>query len=112
MDTIPLQFGSANINGYGLTDIFLAKLGNVVGMEENISNTLLNIFPNPSNGNINILCSRNIDEIKITDVLGQVIYQLNVKENRLLLNIRDSGIYFISATIGREVTTKKLIVAK
>ncbi|MEO8088357.1 MAG: SBBP repeat-containing protein [Bacteroidota bacterium] len=111
-DTIPVQFGNINVSGFGRSDIFLAKVGTVLGIEENITYTDLNIFPNPTNGNVHILCSTNIDEIKITDVLGQVIKQVRVNENYSLLYVNEPGIYFISVTSANRVTTKKLIVTK
>jgi hypothetical protein len=110
-DTAALSFGASNLINNGMGDVFLAKLSRTVGMEEIISTAAaFTVFPNPSAGQINIRCSQDIDEIKITNLLGQVIYQSKVEEKNLPLQINESGIYFVSVTTNNKVLTKKLVV--
>jgi hypothetical protein len=110
-DTVALSFGNSSLTTNGLSDVFLAKLTHTVGTEEIISPISLTVFPNPSAGQINIRYSGEIDEIKITDLLGQIIYQSKPKEKYLPLLISGAGIYFISVRTGTRVLTKKLIVS-
>jgi hypothetical protein len=109
-DTATLSFGNSNLITNGLADVFLAKLTYAVGEEEIISPAAFTVFPNPSEGQINIRYSVEIDEIKISNLLGQVIYHTKHKEEYLPLQINESGIYFVSVKTGTKAFTKKLIV--
>jgi hypothetical protein len=85
---------------------------NTTGIEEiDLSNSVI-VFPNPSqsNGQINITSANNIDEVKIIDVLGQIIYQTKSNQKNILLNIEKAGIYFVTITSDKKTITKKIIV--
>jgi PKD repeat protein len=57
---------------------------------------LTNIYPNPTSNFINIENIQN-SEINIYDVNGKLVYSKFIKENKLVLDIKDwaNGIYFI-----------------
>jgi hypothetical protein len=71
-----------------------------------------NIYPNPSNGDINITSTNNITYLKITDILGQTVYEVKPNTESTTVQINKAGVYFVTTTIGREVSTKKVIVYK
>lgn len=75
------------------------------------SNSIL-IFPNPSHGDVNILSAKNIDEIKITNSLGQINYELKPNRENVFLQIANEGIYFVTITSGNKTATAKLIVTR
>ncbi len=77
-----------------------------------VNKSLLAIYPNPSNGNINISSSKNIDELKVTDVLGQLIYEAKPNTTNTSIVIDNAGIYFVTINAGKEISTKKIIVNK
>jgi len=93
---------------------FVVKLSDFsTGMEE--GNHLFNaftIYPNPSNGQFNIVSSWNIDEIKIFNFIGQIIHQTEPNENNISLMLDKEGIYCIQIILGGETITKKVIVRK
>jgi hypothetical protein len=76
------------------------------------NNSSITIFPNPSNGQIKITSSANIDEIKITDLLGQIIYQTKPNEKNLSVQIDKTGVYFLQAHIDNRTITRKLVITK
>ncbi|HXU27925.1 MAG TPA: T9SS type A sorting domain-containing protein, partial [Bacteroidia bacterium] len=81
---------------------------NQIGIEHNFS-----IFPNPSNGDININGTNNIDEIKVTDVFGQNVYEVKAHiTNTILLTLENAGVYFVTITSDKEVSAKKVIINK
>ena len=93
----------------------IRKITNVAveDIEQHLSNdnkTL--VYPNPSSGNINITTTNNIDEIKITDIIGQIIYEAKPNTTNTTLQIDNAGIYFITLTIGKEISTKKVVINK
>jgi hypothetical protein len=62
----------------------------------NGSNQML-VYPNPTKGIINILSEKNIQTIKIINLLGEVIYnkQANTKENSIDIGSYPAGIYLL-----------------
>jgi hypothetical protein len=91
---------------------------NVATSVKNIDNKLdLNIFPNPNNGQFEIRYSSLSSlktEIKILDVLGKVVYQTELTNNKSLidLNTQAAGIYYVILTNENNQITKKIIVVK
>ena len=87
-----------------LTDTFITQVsaGVIIKINNKIINDF-NIYPNPTKGIINITNLYNIKNIIITDIYGQIIKQINIKNSELKLDISDlsNGIYFIK--IGNKV---------
>ena len=87
------------------------------GIESEING--LEVFPNPSDGNFNIVY--NINEltnfsITITNVIGEKVYQENYHDyiGEINLNIalksKSSSIYFLNVVDGSYTQTKKIII--
>ncbi|MDD4150153.1 MAG: M14 family zinc carboxypeptidase [Bacteroidales bacterium] len=77
------------------TDVYVET-----GINETIIKTNI-IFPNPTNGLLNVRSETDITSIKITDISGKIIQNFSCKnQNKLLIDLSDydSGIYFIELT--------------
>jgi hypothetical protein len=74
------------------------------------NNEQLSIYPNPSSGELNIICSQNMNDIKVTNVLGQLIYESQPKLNEMTFELKTAGIYFVTVTSDNETTTRKVVV--
>lgn len=72
----------------------------------------INIFPNPTNSTFNITSEQNIDEIKITNLLGHTIYQVKPNQKNASLHIDTDGIYFVTITSDKQTVTQKLTVTR
>ena len=89
--------------------------GATLNLEENIQNNI-NLYPNPSNGNLTVTWKLTSEEsnIKIYNVLGRLILSKNINDGqqRLDLNMTKeaSGIYFIKLKVGNRLMRKKLII--
>jgi len=84
------------------------NINSVSGMESQIS-----IYPNPCNGMINIQSQKNIQTIKISNLLGEIIYSKQVEDKEIQLNLSafPAGIYMISLQEdGGKTTTRKIIL--
>lgn len=74
------------------------------------------IYPNPGNGNFNISVHPDDDAnsngmIKVFSMNGQLIKQMNIQQqNRIILSIKQSGVYLLQLVSGKKTITKKLIV--
>ncbi|MEO8087136.1 MAG: SBBP repeat-containing protein [Bacteroidota bacterium] len=116
-DTANFNTGSGinNLVSTGSDDICVVKLDSsavtAIAEIKNSFNTI-SVFPNPGAGKFSITNSNIISEIKITNTLGQLIYQTKPNEKYFSLQIDEVGIYFIQITANKQTTTKKLIVCK
>ena len=124
-----ITFGSITLKNAGdtsYTDMYLAKLSSITGVEENndIPNEfyLFQNYPNPFNPTTNItftLPSRSYALLKIYDVIGREIATLvnSVKEAGTYTttwNAQDcpSGVYFYRLTVGSYTMTRKLLLLR
>jgi hypothetical protein len=70
------------------------------------------VFPNPTNGEINIKSSSNITDIKVTNLLGQLIYHSAPKSKIFSMQLAGEGIYFVTVSSDKQTTTAKVAVVK
>jgi hypothetical protein len=70
------------------------------------------ISPNPCNSTISVAGNINIDELKVTDMLGQIVYEAKPNTTNTTLTLPDAGVYFITLTSGTTTNTQKVIVSK
>ena len=84
--------------------------GESVSLEE--SKSSLNIYPNPSNGIINIeLDNQDSFTIQVNDIVGKLITQKEINSNTTLdLKSLDTGIYFVNIYNDKESKVAKIII--
>src|SRR6185437_5401454 len=68
----------------------------------NANASQVSIYPNPSNGDFTVLNSQKIDELKVMDVLGNIIYEIKSGDYTVSLHLENSGVYFITIISGKE----------
>ena len=79
--TLNLQFGSCDTPGTGI-----AQLDNK-----------LSVFPNPSNGIINIQSAYKLNSVNVYNMIGNLVMVRNISGNQATLNIETltNGVYFL-----------------
>lgn len=79
--------------------------------EEFIAEESVEIFPNPSNGHLNIVVPK-LGTASIFDISGKFIYSYNLLENTNTINVSNikPGIYFIEIHQGNSKITEKIII--
>lgn len=94
------------------------ELQEVIENATEVSNTF-NVFPNPNNGNFNVMMtSENVNEtasLVITNILGQVVREFSLNNNNGIINTEinanlSTGIYFVKLQVGTEVNVAKISV--
>ncbi len=104
--------GTANIivstEDGNFTDTCVVTVG-PNGIKENIAE-IINIYPNPTAGIINLKSSERILNASIQDITGKIIRKLNV-ENNETINLADieNGIYIIKIQTANKVFSGKII---
>ena len=86
-------------------------MGESIGVEEDIISGL-NIYPNPSNGIVNIDLDQNGEfSVEVTDILGKSISRETIQSNTILnLNNLEKGVYFVTVSNNEIMKTTKVIV--
>ncbi len=84
------------------------------GIENNVSNQTISIYPNPTTGIINIQGQPENAQVKICDVLGNPVYQNNgaVSNLQIDLSTQPNGVYFMSIQTGAGTVNKKIVVSR
>lgn len=111
-----ITFGATVLIISGYSDMFIAKLSNtLVGSEQNVANSRINFYPNPSNGIFTI----NSDDIKlqscnILNVLGESVFsQKSNLSNQINIDLsaQPKGIYLVEISdINNNYFKKKIII--
>jgi Protein of unknown function (DUF1566)/Secretion system C-terminal sorting domain len=79
----------------------------------------INIFPNPSQGNLTINCETNgtfgnmgmaIQLITITNPLGQIIHQSTPNSPQAKINLSNKGLFFISIKANDQIYTRTVVI--
>ena len=75
----------------------------------------INIFPNPTNGNITINSLYGIKTIKLYNSIGNELYSVNNKENSITetkidLSTFAKGVYFIKININNQIINQRIIL--
>ena len=84
-----------------------------IGIHENDKLTSMAIYPNPSNGEINILLNKVNEDMTYTilDLVGKEIQQGKLTANNKQLIIKDKGIFFLNIyNNGVLVSSEKVII--
>jgi hypothetical protein len=107
-------FNSLVYNSVGGMDIGLWKFSLPSTGIKNADATMntVQVFPNPSNGFIELQSDEKVNEVTVFDQLGKMVYHkesINTNSVSLELGLPD-GIYFIQANAESGILTQKLLI--
>ena len=97
------EFQTTDFPELYLDDIMINYSSSLEDVETEVATT---IFPNPTSGKIRINCENN-SYIQIVNPLGQVVKEINNYTPNSIIEIEQSGIYFVR--INGEKTTKVIV---
>ena len=85
-----------------------------VGIVDNGQQMIINIYPNPTLGNITIDLVKQQTELQVTlyDMYGKLVYINNYQDSKLIeLNLdAPPGIYYLDINFGRRYSRHKIIM--
>lgn len=97
------EFQTTNFPELYLDDMMINYSSSLEDVETEVATT---IFPNPTSGKVRINCENN-SHIQIVNPLGQVVKEINNYIPNSIIEIEQSGIYFVR--INGEKTTKVIV---
>lgn len=90
-----------------------------LGVKDNVSpNTQVVIYPNPTNGMFNIDFKNEINKIRVSNILGQVLYDENVLDSapgttkNIDLSSFENGTYFVNVSNEKGISNYKVVLEK
>lgn len=91
-------------------DLFVAKLNNLVGINELNNSLNILLFPNPSTDRITIIVPKKA-KLEISNINGQIIKTIILESHESYIDIKDfpPGVYILKAITEKEIVTKKFI---
>lgn len=103
------QFYDFNTNEYQFSNrsVFGVYL-DVTGIESN-ANQVLSVFPNPTNGLLNITGIENASQFRVLDMQGRIVKEESGNTNQINVAELESGLYFLQANINNQLVTKRFV---
>ncbi|MFT4666410.1 MAG: D-alanyl-D-alanine carboxypeptidase [Polaribacter sp.] len=98
-------FGLFNPMYDELSDYFLST-----DVNEFDKDVELMVYPNPTEGQFDIVSARVIDEVEVKDMLGKVIYRAEVNAKKVSVAMDVEGLYFLVLRFGERRVVRTLLV--
>ena len=117
-DTIPVSQGGSLLNDYFcyyyIDNVCVSLTANdcgITGINE-ISTPNILVYPNPSNGIVNLSSEKTIENLSVYSSIGQLIISNlpNTKNLQIDLSKHSKGIYYINIKTNQSVISKKIII--
>lgn len=109
--------GHQEIHGTGVWDAFIAKFDCEdcsIGVEQFENDFELTIFPNPTNGQVQVNFGTEFvgQMVTLSNAFGQVIQSKRIEEVDLLFDLSNfaNGVYYLTFTIDGSQVSKKIIL--
>jgi len=114
---IAIRYRNSDCSSKWLTVAFdnVAVNGGAVGLNEAAQNSEpISVYPNPTNGLININYPGTISSIRVLNALGQEVFQYtgpgNTFTKEISLSGNEKGLYWIELMDGEKVMVRKLVM--
>ena len=111
---VKFQFSSGDVefDALSINEVDSECVSNLTVIEVPENEVSLNIFPNPSNGDIFIKSNNTIKSIKIKDLCGRVVLEITPQQSNVQIQTwqLDNAFYFLSCLINEEWITQKIII--
>ncbi len=101
---------AALASGGDLMALPLQDETNVADLQE----VVMNVYPNPTRGNLFIESDQEILDVRVIDILGQVVYNAlgNGNNHNIDVNGKPTGMYFVQVNTSAGVVTERIQVVQ
>jgi hypothetical protein len=81
----------------------------IVSGTQNINNNIVSVYPNPSNGLVNIAVTET-SVVSVMDIAGRTVAMYNVNANDEVSFTQSAGMYIVKVESNGKVSTHKLVI--
>jgi hypothetical protein len=108
--TVYLAFVNTTNDGYKLyLDDINVRKNDPVGIQE-LTDISVEVYPNPTPGNIKINCAKKIDEVSVFSLNGKLIQQMNYSNgDQIDLSYLQAGVYLVQVAISGSLKTVRIV---
>jgi hypothetical protein len=105
-DTDPCSY--VYLGGTGFNDSEFSPVAVQNNKQNNIS-----LYPNPSNGNFNIVNMNNAD-VKVFDIMGKLVYSTKSNSDNFAMNLSSlsEGTYVVKTVLDSQTASKQIVIIK
>ncbi len=111
-----ITFGTTTLTSEGGGDMFIAKIDNIVGIQENNFVDAINVFPNPVTDNLTIVINNfqfPINKLEIFDNTGKQVKSIKTtgQSKKYTINVEDlpAGLYLLKVTGDKGTEAMKFV---
>ena len=92
------------------TAVIAITAASTLGLEEELLENLISLYPNPVKGKLNIESNVvEIQKIKLYDVLGKLVEEIQFENNIINFSLMNTGIYFLKLETNKGDFMKKIM---
>ena len=90
----------------------MITIGAFAGLKEQIAEATIQVYPNPSEGNVQIVSDKSIQQIMILDMTGRVVKTETPNQTKLIIDGSDwkKGVYLMKIITGEGQVVKRLLI--
>ena len=104
--------GDKTENSRGEADFWIIKHAATLGLEENLFNTEITLYPNPVKNTLQLSTQdKTIDQVNIYTITGSKVLQLEVDTVSPTMDVSNlaTGVYYVQLYSGKNVAVKKFV---
>ncbi len=110
-------FSVRAINGAGLMTTQFNSDGQLVDLSTAVSSGVVDkftVYPNPTDASLTIQHNKVIDEIRLYDATGKLVFQSNINNQKTIIDVSSfaAGYYNLCVYSGNDMLTRKIVVSK
>ena len=90
----------------------MITIGAFAGLKEQIAEANIQVYPNPSEGNVQIVSDKSIQQIVVFDMTGRVVKTETPNQTKLIIDGSDwkKGVYLMKIITGEGQVVKRLLI--
>ncbi|MFI5205091.1 MAG: T9SS type A sorting domain-containing protein [Flavobacteriales bacterium] len=118
----PRYYSFVDANPLEGTAYYMLKQTDIDGRSEKLSSVAVNcddvveftVYPNPGTGIFSLEGAQKNNELVITDVLGQIVFQTKITGEKTQLDLSNqlNGVYFVQIISKNGLASRKVIISK
>lgn len=86
------------------------KIDGPTSIENVADRPLVEMYPNPSVGEVSIECDAPIELIQFMDMTGRLVHEFSVQSNSARLQLTDKGVFMVQVHTATSITVQKLVL--